>query len=677
MKDKMFKNGIILFLFFTIITLGCNNPFTPPLAKGPIIQRPIGDTLHPGKKLSFLWKYVTKQELYCLQISKSVNFSSFLIDTMVTSSGSSYNCPLIFSDTAKYYWRVKVQTRTYHRWSDWSDVGWFLISLMGNRTPIKPHNPFPDSSAIDVSTNGLALTWDGGDPDGDTVFYTVYFDTSSSFTSPDTIIKDSSCFTSTTVSYEIPFNLDIATTYYWKVSARDNFDKISTGDLWFFTTENTPGNAPATPGTPNINVSFGYVDEPVIATATTTDPDNDSILYMFDYGDGSPTHWTPPVASGQTVIDTHIYNIPFHCYGYFYVKVKAKDKGGRRSDWSDSVQIQVKIRAGSVFVCFQPEIGPIVHISAKGTFLDSIGRQQCSTLDPLTLCVDQRSGNSPGGDVWVASTRSNRIFRFTNHLTPLWEVLYHSPVFPNESNPSTPCIDKDGNCWIAFAWWQKIVKLSPNGDTLKTISVPIPPNPPPPTLSKEYHIVSAIAFDESREKLWALEFSLIFPEGAQPGRLFLYDTDGTLIKASATYDFCGSYLDIDSTTGDCWVANAGFNNIIRVSADGNTIEKFAGFNGPASLSIDNTRRKVWVSDAYNHRIVIINFGGGTQVIDEYNLGNPSGIKVYSTDGSCWAVDADNCTVIKFNPSGDTLFTRSLKQWIGQPTGVAVDYFERE
>ncbi|MDD2889796.1 MAG: hypothetical protein PHE49_04045 [bacterium] len=673
MKDKIFKNGLIIFLFFIIILLGCklNNPFTPPSAKGPIIQRPIGDTLHPGKKLSFLWKYINKQELYCLQISKSINFSSFLIDTIATETGSFYNCPLIFSDTAKYYWRVKVQTKTYHRWSNWSDIGWFLISLTGNRTPIKPHNPFPDSSAIDVSINGLALTWDSGDPDKDTVFYTVYFDTSSSFTSPDTIIKDSSCFTSTTVSYELPYNLDIATTYYWKVSARDNFNKISVGDLWFFTTENTPGNAPNTPGTPNISTSLCYVDEPVIATATTADPDNDSILYMFDYGDGSPTHWTQPIASGQTVVDTHIYNIPFHCYGYFYIKVKAKDKGGRRSDWSDSIQVPVKIREGAIFVCFQKEVGLIIHISAKGTFLDSIGHQQCSALDPLTLAVDQRPGNSPGGDLWVASSSNQQVYRFDNHLK---DVLFNRAYsIPKAANPSTPCVDKDGNCWFAFAWWGKIVKLSPAGDILKTIDVPIPENFPD---SAVQHWMLAIAFDESRNRLWTVEFSYRFPEGVQSGRVFLCDTD-TLIKASSTYDFCGSYLDIDSTTGDCWVANSGYNNVIRVSANCDTIEKFAGFNGPASLSIDNTRRKVWVSDAYNHRIVIINFGGGTQVIDEYNLGNPSGIKVYSTDGSCWAVDADNCTVIKFNPSGDTLFTRSLKQWIGQPAGVAVDYFDRE
>ncbi|MFA5031973.1 MAG: hypothetical protein WC614_03035 [bacterium] len=667
---KINGNKLILFLSFILILSGCklNNPFTPPLAKGPTLDQPVdGEKIRPGNKIQFRWKYVKRQESYCLQVSKTSNFNSPFIDTTSIESGNYCNCSFLFLEKVKYYWRVKVKTKTYHRWSDWSDIDSFIISTYGNRPPIKPNNPFPPDSATGFSTDSLALNWDSGDPDGDTVFYTVYFDTNSSFTSPDTIIKDSSCFTTATISYQLPFNLERATTYYWKVSAKDNFDTVSVGDLWFFTTEDTSGgNPPDIPGNPNISTAPYYVDEPLTATATTIDPENDPILYMFDYGDGSATHWTQPVASGQAVVDTHIYNVPFNCYGYFYIKVKAKDMGGRQSDWSDSIQVQVKIREGAMFVCFPNNAGPIVHISSKGTFLDSVGHQQCSALDPATITIDQRFGNSPGGDVWAASTNNQQVFRFNNHLNNV--LLNRVYSVPKESNPSTPCVDKDGNCWFAFAWWGKIVKLSPVGDTLKTILVPLG--------THVYDVIPSIAYDEARGRIWAVEFAMEISGGAQPGRLFLYDTSGTLIKASATYDFCGSYLDIDSSTGDCWVANAGFNNVIRVSADGNTIDKFAGFNQPASLSVDNVRRKIWISDTYNHRIVIINFGGGTQVIDQYALGSPSGIKAYSPDGSCWVTDPDSFKVMKFNSSGDTLFTRRVSIW-GQPAGVAVDYFERE
>ncbi|MDD5528826.1 MAG: hypothetical protein PHX21_02215 [bacterium] len=678
MKNKMSQNGsskLILFLSLIIIFSGCklNNPFTPPLAKGPILDKPInGEKFHPGGKRQFSWKPINKQEFYCVQISQSSTFSSLLIDTTAPGLGNSYNCPHLFSDTltTKYYWRVKVQTKTYHRWSDWSEVRCFLISLDGNRPPIKPYNPFPDSAATGFSTDSLTLTWDSGEPDGDIVFYTVYFDTNSSFASPDTIIKDSSCFDSATVSYKLPFNLKTATTYYWRVSARDIFNATSVGDIWFFTTEDTTGTPPFTPGAPSIiSASPCYVDEPVIATATTTDPENNPILYMFDYGDGSPTHWTAPVASGQAVVDTHIYNVPFHCYGNFYVKVMAKDIGGRQSAWSDSVQVKVKIKEGAIFVGF-PNDGPVVHISAKGTALDSIGHQQFPALNPATLCVDQHSGSSPGGDLWVASTYDQRMFRFGNHLNAIFDgIIYGS--WTNPSNPSTPCVDKDGNCWIAFACWKTIAKLSPVGNILKTIPVPVG-NPD----TAFYDVISSIAYDEARGRIWTVEMAITGNGVAQMGRLFLYDTGGTLIKAS-TYDFCGLYLDIDSTTGECWVANTFCNNIVRVSASGDIIEKFGGFNNPPSLCVDNGK-KVWIADKDNHRVVIINFDPGRtmQVINQYNLGKPAGVKVYSPDGSCWVTDSDSCKVIKFNSSGDTLFTRSLSQW-GQPAGIAIDYFERE
>ena len=69
---------------------------------------------------------------------------------------------------------------------------------------------------------------------------------------------------------------------------------------------------------------------------TTTDPENDSLYYLIDWGDGSLPDETGPAPSGVTV---NVYHA-FTSKGTYTVRVKAKDVYSLESDWST---LQVKM----------------------------------------------------------------------------------------------------------------------------------------------------------------------------------------------------------------------------------------------------------------------------------------------------------------------------------------------
>jgi len=75
-------------------------------------------------------------------------------------------------------------------------------------------------------------------------------------------------------------------------------------------------------------------------SSTTTDPEGDSIFYLFDWGDGTNSNWLGPYYPGNTCTASHIWNNPDTCY----VEVKAKDTYDRESDWSDSLPIAIYTR---------------------------------------------------------------------------------------------------------------------------------------------------------------------------------------------------------------------------------------------------------------------------------------------------------------------------------------------
>jgi uncharacterized protein (TIGR02145 family) len=137
-------------------------------------------------------------------------------------------------------------------WYDWSFVymlssdeiygfGIRCLKETPNRPPNGPTDPTPSGGSGGQSPS-LVLGWSCSDPDEDPLTYDVYF---GSVDPPETLIASRQ--TSTTFGMS---GLSGATTYYWKVVARDTHADTTSSPVWSFTT-GAVGGSPC-PGTPAV-----------------------------------------------------------------------------------------------------------------------------------------------------------------------------------------------------------------------------------------------------------------------------------------------------------------------------------------------------------------------------------------------------------------------------------------
>jgi len=199
----------------------------------------------------------------------------------------------------------------------------FVITVMDvNRAPLSPSDPSPANGEVDVSLNS-ALSWSCSDPDGDPLSYDVYFGIDPI---PATLVA-----TGIALSEYTPDTLDIHTTYYWKIVAKDNRGGETEGPVWSFTTLN---NSPTTPTYLSpINAVTG-LEIPVTLSWECSDTDGDSLSYDIYLGIST----TPPLlVSGITDMFFTTDNIIGHTT--YYWKIVAKDGFGGESEgptWSFS-----------------------------------------------------------------------------------------------------------------------------------------------------------------------------------------------------------------------------------------------------------------------------------------------------------------------------------------------------
>jgi hypothetical protein len=97
-----------------------------------------------------------------------------------------------------------------------------------------------------------------------------------------------------------------------------------------------PSEAPAQPTKP-IGQSLGIWNVEYCYNTHTTDPENDQIYYLFDWGDGSNSGWLGPYSSGQTITACHIWTV----LGTYEVKAKARDVWGAGSSWSEPLMVTI------------------------------------------------------------------------------------------------------------------------------------------------------------------------------------------------------------------------------------------------------------------------------------------------------------------------------------------------
>jgi hypothetical protein len=97
-----------------------------------------------------------------------------------------------------------------------------------------------------------------------------------------------------------------------------------------------PSDPPETPSTPD-GPSDGAVGYDYTFSSSTTEPDEDEIFFMWDWGDGEFSSWIGPYSSGDMCYASHSWNNN----GSFEVRVKARDNYFTQSDWSQPSTIEI------------------------------------------------------------------------------------------------------------------------------------------------------------------------------------------------------------------------------------------------------------------------------------------------------------------------------------------------
>ena len=99
------------------------------------------------------------------------------------------------------------------------------------------------------------------------------------------------------------------------------------------TSGNTAPDKPSKPNGPSSGIPFlKYTFE-----TNTSDPDEDTIYYKWDWGNGEISEWIGPFASGDIVKETYRWNEK----GSYEIKVKSKDEIDAETGWSDPLTIKI------------------------------------------------------------------------------------------------------------------------------------------------------------------------------------------------------------------------------------------------------------------------------------------------------------------------------------------------
>ncbi len=102
-----------------------------------------------------------------------------------------------------------------------------------NNPPTVPSNPKPVDGETGVRYGNVVLSWVCSDPDGDELTFYVYFKKGATPTETDLATV------TTQASYTVG-ELNLITTYYWKIVAEDSKGGKTEGPVWKFTTTSCP-----------------------------------------------------------------------------------------------------------------------------------------------------------------------------------------------------------------------------------------------------------------------------------------------------------------------------------------------------------------------------------------------------------------------------------------------------
>ncbi len=195
----------------------------------PVLSAPENNLLCIDNNLEFSWSASTDAEedtiKYTIEVSLNSEFTE--ITHSVNNLTATSRAILLDRDQA-YYWRVKASD-SKNASSDFSSVFQLYTEGFGeeNHLPFAPSLLKPEIGST-VQGNSASLMWGATDVDGDSLTFDIYLDTDPL---PTTLVVSDHPSKDYVAS-----SLTAATTYYWKVVAKDGKGGIAIGQVWSFTT---------------------------------------------------------------------------------------------------------------------------------------------------------------------------------------------------------------------------------------------------------------------------------------------------------------------------------------------------------------------------------------------------------------------------------------------------------
>jgi hypothetical protein len=257
-----------------------------------------------------------------------------------------------------------------------------------NRPPHTPYTPSgPTVGIINKNYNYSSLAID---PDGDSV--ALRFNWEDVDTSGWTELVPTGQMVS------MSYYWLIADSYYVRAQAKDKKDNISEWSLPHIVkiVANLPPNTPSIPAGPSI----GYIDSTYQFFSSGIDPDEDSVLIRFEFGDGDTSEWSFLFNSGGRVSIEYSWSGA----GVYLIRAQARDRKGLISNWSEAHLIIVITTTLN-----HPPDTPSVPDGPSFCFLDSSYSFSSCAYDPdgdyVTIRFDWGDGDTsnwsnfvPGGD---------------------------------------------------------------------------------------------------------------------------------------------------------------------------------------------------------------------------------------------------------------------------------------
>lgn len=115
--------------------------------------------------------------------------------------------------------------------------------------------------------------------------------------------------------------------------------KDPNGSIRYVEPTNYEGNLPPeTPPKPSGPTS-GNISQVLSFSTSTINPnyDNQSLFYLYDWGDGTDSQWLGPYSSGQICTAAHSWIQE----GLYKVRVKAKNNNDNESEWSENLSVYI------------------------------------------------------------------------------------------------------------------------------------------------------------------------------------------------------------------------------------------------------------------------------------------------------------------------------------------------